>query len=814
MRSSLSRSPSGPGDRRSEACAATVHCLAAIACSLACSRPVSVPTSITREPVVPPAQVVATAVQTRFVTMEHMIASVEMQLTGEPFAQSLGRVLTGYSRNYLPTNQYFSANGESPGVGSSTDLVGFSTAVESYEYSKQAMNNLAFESGAGSSLVFGPVVNPSVFAGAAAASLLLERTQRFAVASNLGNTLGTWRSGLGTATNPLGWPGLWPVMHPYLSFDPSIAPTSSARDLCSIQTDDSPFDPPAPLLNADYECDANTLHLPDRQAQVEPVITPGASGWADWKQSLWITNYLQIMHDTQGNAIDAVPVAELPDVGQPRNDVVGQVDFVSIDGRHGPAAAAGTYLGSSDIEGFQAAMMITEVDNQLQHWLSTLTTTDGSTLSGFPSILAATQYDFTSPLRWLPAEIAVTETPDASGFPRPEHFQIQSSNSSLLDLAGLLGASSELYALTDLANDAIGGRQSTEAWFDGDPFPADDQLPDGEATLHDRAVAMIRFLVVTLDRLHRDPGTGALVDQVTFHRGVATRGATVATSSVAYSLVALRTARKSLASQVSLYANTTPDTAFESCPLDAVPFAGAPGGASFSQRLNALIEAQASLLLDHLTTAEGFACAGWSFTAGAPTDDSDTLDAHTAAVRGLLSAFLATGDTRYRDRAVAVFERMDSVFYDPSARLYGATPAPVDTVAYTPLRFGLLQGALRVLTELVGEHPGNDALATVLETRLARLNKLVLDGWDDRNLNQIVDWPAECIFVVDGLPRGGLQMAERALTGETGGVNDLLSAAGGRVPSSDRDHDCVPEIDDAHLPAALASELDLRVIRP
>ncbi len=45
---------------------------------------------------------------------------------------------------------------------------------------------------------------------------------------------------------------------------------------------------------------------------------------------------------------------------------------------------------------------------------------------------------------------------------------------------------------------------------------------------------------------------------------------------------------------------------------------------------------------------------------------NDTLDAHTAAIRGLFASYLATGDTKYRVRAIAVYQRMEAVFYDPS----------------------------------------------------------------------------------------------------------------------------------------------------
>jgi hypothetical protein len=57
-------------------------------------------------------------------------------------------------------------------------------------------------------------------------------------------------------------------------------------------------------------------------------------------------------------------------------------------------------------------------------------------------------------------------------------------------------------------------------------------------------------------------------------------------------------------------------------------------------------------------------------------------------------------------------------------------------------------------------------------------------------------------------------MAERTLSGETGSLEEQLGAGQPRTPTSDREHDCVPEIDDARLPAALADSITFTVARP
>ncbi|HMG56208.1 MAG TPA: hypothetical protein VK601_22065, partial [Kofleriaceae bacterium] len=765
---------------------------------------------------IPRVVITMTVGSTRFVTREHMLAAGEMQISGEPLAEAMGRDLGAYSRDFVPADVYQDTALDRLWV----DLPGFSSGIESYEYSKQPMNNLAFESGAGTALAYGPLINPTAAPGAAALAPLADAVQHFGAGShatglyvfapgtfptdNPGGATNPAGVGQG-ADNPLGWPGIWPTNHVFASFDPAIQATTSLEIKCSISSDDNPVGVGGSLLCADYECDATTLHLPDRAAQVDPTITPGADGFSAWKYGLWVINYLQVMHDVNETALVTVDDADIPLVGTPDNTVVGLDDA-------GQPGLPGTFLGSSNVEGFQAQMFLLEADNRAEDWVTRLTTTDGAALSGFASRAAALGYDYAAPLRWFPGRIAVTETADpVSGFPQPG-YAIASPDSASLDLIGLAMGYAELYALTDQHNEGVGGAPPARVMFDGDPFAADNQLADGEATLHDRALAVIRAAIVSLDRVHGDPASQLLVDTVAMTGGAPVRGHTIATPWLAYTLLGLRTVRRSLAAQLQLYSNNTPDSAAGPSPLDALPlhFPGQPA-LTFTQRLGQLIDAQAALLYDHLTDASGRAWRGWDVAAGAPVDDADVLDAHTAAVRGLFAAFLATGDVRYRTRAIAVFARIEHVFYDPVARVYSETAAPVDEVEYTPLRFALLQSALRDMYELVAARPGGEPLEPVIEDRIGRLNKLVLNGWDDRDHDLTRASFEECANQTDQFPHGGLQMAERTLTGEFGSEGEHIPHPFHTV---DRDLDCVPEVDDAHLPAMLAGSVTLHIARP
>jgi len=735
-----------------------------------------------------------TAVDPTFVTEDHFIAAVEMQLSGEPFAEAMGRDLGGYSRDYTCQDAVCSpsmyVDPANPDAGDGiVDLAGYSAAIESYEYSKQPMNNIAFESGAGTSLLFGPVLNPTGATGAAALQLAQDWFEHMAGASNAAGKFVP----PATSDNPLGWRGLWPVLQPFSSWNPSIAPTNQAG--CSLSSDDNPGLRGA-LLSDNYECDYTSLNLPNRAAQVTMKIGPGSSGWTDWKEALWTLNYLQVMHNVKETAVDAVSDSDSATVGIPGNIASGSV-------------LPGTYLGSSNLEGFQAGNFIQILDNQAAQWLLQLTTADGATLSGFPTLADALAYSPLDPARWFPGSISISETPDASGFPDPTGTAIASADSHLLDLAGLLGAYASVYALTDLGNVQVGGSQPAEVYFDGDPFPVQNQTPNGAPTLHDRALAMIRVVLVNMDRFHVDPTSGLPVDDATLVGSRLSPGTTLSADVAAYALLALRTARRALDSELTLYSNTTPDTGGIPSPLDSFP---PIDGMTFGARLDQLIDTLAGVFFDKLTTPVGIAYPAWNVADATAAGPGTGLDAHTAAIRGLLLAYLATGQTKFRDRAGLVFSRLESAFYDPSARIYRATAGDRSAqVTFTPRRFGLLQAALRDTYELVAVLPGQAALATLIEDRVGRLDKLVLNGWDDRNQDQLIDWPGECAQVgtgPDGQPLGlgALQMAERTLSGDTGSLGGS-TPDGGRVLATDREHDCVPEISAARLPSALANSV-------
>jgi hypothetical protein len=742
------------------------------------------PPAVTRIPVY------SKVVSDRVDTQSLLFAAGEMQISGEPFASGFaGRNLGDYDRNYIPPNQYILDNGADDPIPV-TDLFGFGTAVESYEYSKYYMNMEIQESTAGVSLASGPLV--AALPGAAPLDRL--RARMADLLSNAGTDVGgyaTLPAPTDNDQNYLGFPGQWPMFLPFADWDPTMNPTLAVVQSCTYQGGygglgfGTSIDPL-------YECAYNTTHLPDRENQVDKVLTPGVLGLATWKEAIWAIDFAGRVHDTCNNQVNTIAPGDLATVGQHLNTVTAQDS----------GACVGTYIGSSSLEGMWGLTMMATMDNEAEWLLRSGVTTDGTTLAGFSSRLDALDYDYTSPLAWFPASMSVTEDITAVPYPLLTTVTVSDATSRSSDLAALLLGHAMLFGTADPRNAGVGQRVGFQAVFDGDPFPADDGVADGEDTVHDRTLGVMRVAFIDLDRIHADPGLGIITDTATVAGGQISRSPTVTTSALAHVLIALRQTVLSLNGSITQYGapDPSPDADLGGIlnPLPFTPPASAAidGGAPlFSQRVRQVFLTNAAFVRDVLTQADGTVANGATLTGGAAVASTDPalLESQTAAARALTEAFLMTGDETYRTRARAVMTKLDSAFYGPATRLYRQQAGGPEQIDMTPERFAWLESALRETYKTLSV-VGDPVLdRTVLEDRIARAIKLYLNGWDDLNGDQVIDKPQECLG-------GRLQMAEQALTGELG--RDGL----GR-PTQDRDGDCVLELAHAQKASVQASDV-------
>lgn len=747
----------------------------------------------TSPPGVPRVPVYSTVVSKRVDVQSLLFAAGEMQISGEPFASGFaGRNLGDYNRNYVPPDQYILGNGGDDPIPT-TDLFGFSTAVESYEYSKYYMNMVVQESTAGVSLANGPLV--AALPGATSLDRLRARMQDllYSAGTDIGG-YATLPAPAGNPQNYLGFPGQWPAFLPFADWDPAMNPTLAVVQSCTFQGGYGGVGFGS-TISPLYECAYNTTHLVDRESQVHKVLTPAVLGLATWKQAIWAIDFAGRIHDTGNNQVNAVATADLPQVGVHGNKVVATDP---------PGAAVGTYIGSSPLEGMWGLTMLANMDNEAAWLLGSAVTTDGVKLGGaFASTKDALKYDYGSPLAWFPASLSVAEDTTVIPYPAVASVTIGDATSRSIDLSSLLLGHAMLFGTSDPRNKGVGQRVGFQCVYDGDPFPADDGLADGEDTLHDRTLAVMKVAFVDLDRMHSDPTLGVLVDTAAVGAAGVARGSTVTTTTLAHALLALRQTVLSLNGSITQYGAPDPSPLADLQgilnPLPFTPPAGSAldGGAAplFSQRVRQVFVTNASFVRDVLTKADGTVANSAAISGGkaTPATDPASLESQAAAVRSLTEGFLMTGDETFRTRARAVATRLGGDFYAAAARMYRQQAGGPDEVHMSAERFAWLQSALRETYKTLFV-PGDPVLdRSVLEDRIARVNKLYLNGWDDLNGNSVIDKPQECLG-------GRMQMAEQALTGELG--RDEV----GR-PTPDRDGDCVAELAHARSASVLASDV-------
>src|SRR5581483_5943744 len=146
-------------------------------------------------------------------------------------------------------------------------------------------------------------------------------------------------------------------------------------------------------------------------------------------------------------------------------------------------------------------------------------------------------------------------------------------------------------------------------------------------------------------------------------------------------------------SRLTLYSNDTPDTAGLPTALDALPLGGAP--AALPARMLELIRAQADFLAGKLVDGAGAVANAYDLAAGKPDDSPTRLESEASAIRGLLDAYLATSDAKYKEAAERVYGDLERRFWIDDVRAFRTVAGESAVFRWTPLAFGTLQGALR-----------------------------------------------------------------------------------------------------------------------
>ncbi len=291
------------------------------------------------------------------------------------------------------------------------------------------------------------------------------------------------------------------------------------------------------------------------------TIGPGASGWVDWKEALWTLNYLQVMHNFREGDRRRSPRAAAR-LGRPAREPGRRLDHprhLPRLERHRGLSGRQLHPGARQPGGAVAV----PADHQRRH--------DAGRIS--PA----------SPMRW-----PTTRKARCAGLPgvdrghRDRRRQRVPAADRLRHRVGrqpparpgrACWAPTPASTRSPISRNAAGRRQPARArLLRRRSVPGAEPDPDGAAdAARSRAGDDARrwWSTSTACTSIRRPACSSTTPRLP--AGAVTRGATLSTDVAAYTLLALRTARRALDSELTLYSNTTPDAQGIPSPLDAFP---------------------------------------------------------------------------------------------------------------------------------------------------------------------------------------------------------------------------------------------------
>ena len=352
--------------------------------------------------------------------------------------------------------------------------------------------------------------------------------------------------------------------------------------------------------------------------------------------------------------ITQVADADLPQVGQPGNNVVGKYpDPNDPTGQALVDGIAGVYLGDIALEGFQGLTMIDEMDNKAALLLEQLLTSDGETLGGF----ASTKDGARLRLHLAAALVAGADRGDrdarsgaAAGqlvalLPAADRASRSPTAPASCAASPRSPAASPSSSRSPTSTTPTSAAQArARATFDGDPFPADNQLARRRGVARTIArSAVIKVALVDIDRLHFDAAHQVLVDRR------ASRGAVVSaapssppstppTPSSACARRCARSRRRWRSTPTTRPTRTAAPTA-----LDGAKLGGAPAPLPRAHRCSSS-RAEADFLADKLIDADGAVANSYDSPPATRDLTPTRIESEAAAIRGLLDAYLATSE--------------------------------------------------------------------------------------------------------------------------------------------------------------------------
>ncbi|MCP4969298.1 MAG: hypothetical protein GY932_01740 [Arcobacter sp.] len=525
-----------------------------------------------------------------FNTAGSMFAYTEFELTGEPMVEGLGLDLDTLDPNAINEPTQFD----------------YSSGIESYEYSEEAMYALNYQSKMGPHLVNGLL-------NAKRGGDMVSLAKRFIEFAKV------------TGNDPEILPlNMHPTALPYISGLPEFAQkvdrTVVNKDEVVIVRDgkESTVKIAIPAYLRDYKT------LAWVESGMDKTFNPASFGGALLKDTLWAQDFLGGMHVIEND-----------------EEVEASSSTMDHDGKHA--------LGVSSADGVNGAIL-TEIAWERILYLQEKLGYDGKKLGA----TFTPSYDASKPV-WFANKVSVTEG-QANGTKSVASLKVKEGHSSLRDTWQVLWPISEFYAYSDQRVTNVNQNPAFLSVFDGAPFKnapksntdanrANDVKADDAFSV---ASNVQNLLFENISTIHFDKNAGTLVD-----RFDGKKGSSVTTFDAAYSIEALRIFQRSI----------------DALPVGygSADSAKSLGTAQGNEAL-ALIKTQADFLVANLKGKDGLYATTYSISS--KSKKGLDLGTQFAVVRGLTAAFLALEDNKYRDEARSLVVSIEKVLFNKDLGTY------------------------------------------------------------------------------------------------------------------------------------------------
>ncbi len=557
-----------------------------------------------------------------------------------------------------------------PTTANSPTPFDFAAGIESYEYSEEAMYALNYQSTMGPHLANGPL---NLKRGGSVTQL----AKRISVMANA--------VGLSQTDVP---ENVYPLSLPYMSGNPEFVaqPDTSegeaeTLDITTAKGEDKTIISVTPAYVHDYKTLAWNSNSFDKS------INPAAIGAIFLKEVMWSEDCLGGMHITES-----------------AGEVESNSAIMDQDGVHS--------LGVSAADGFNG-MMLTEMSIDKLIIMQNQLAYNGKTLG----VDFGPDYSPEQGPIWFPHKVAVSET-KINGVNALGKLNVTDSRSTLRDTWQMLWPLAEFFAFTDQRMANSGQNPAMLAVFDGAPFakaptanidnnPANDVVNDDAFSL---ASNLSNLVFKNLAALHFNKAHGSFVTDYQSQQGNY-----VNSYDAAYSIVALTIYQRAKDALPVGYASA------DSGSVNLKTLAG-------KQALS-MIKAQADFILAQLINPKGLVVDGATLGKKITQESNASLDAQFATIRGLVSAFLATKDHKYKAAARSIYLAVEKHMFDKNLNTWATTPN--QATEHTPYTAAAISGGLREailhLKNEEGEH--NPAFElTTLTTRYVNWFSTVING--------------------------------------------------------------------------------------